>query len=88
MIPRKWHSVGRILDKQSYTVVPDAGIILTSHGYVANFAQAVLLAADKPGDSTGQVYNCGDEALLTLHQVLEVDANKRRSWFVGMCTPI
>jgi len=66
----------RILDKRPYIVLPDAGLSLVTHGYVANLAHAVLLAVDKPEASAGEIYNCGDENQLTLNQVVEVVANK------------
>ena len=37
-------------------------------------AHAVLLAVDKPDASSGQIYNCGDERVLTLRQIVEIIA--------------
>ena len=35
---------------------------------------AILLAIDRPEASAGQIYNCGDERLLTLRQTIEIIA--------------
>jgi nucleoside-diphosphate-sugar epimerase len=74
LVPREWSVVRRILDKRPFIVLPDGGLTLTTHGYAANLAQAVLLAADQPAASAGKIYNCGDEEQLTLHQVVEIIA--------------
>ena len=72
LVPREWCVIRRILDKRPYMILPDGGLTLSTHGYAANLAHAVLLAVDKPDASAGQIYNCGDETQLTLHQVVEV----------------
>ena len=72
LVPREWCVIRRILDKRPHIVVADGGLTLFTHGYAANLAHAVLLAIDKPEASSGQLYNCGDEEQLTLHQVIEV----------------
>ncbi len=74
LIPREWCVIRRILDGRPHIIVPDGGLSLTTHGYAANLAHAVLLAVDQPEASAGQIYNCGDETQLTLHQVIEVIA--------------
>ncbi len=79
LVPREWSIMRRILDKRPYIVLPEAGLTLVTHGYVANLAHAVLLAVDKPEASAGEIYNCGDENQLTLSQVVEVVANKMGS---------
>ncbi|OUS09875.1 hypothetical protein A9Q89_12360 [Gammaproteobacteria bacterium 53_120_T64] len=76
LVPREWSIIRRILDKRRAIVLPDAGLTLTTHGYAANLAHAVLLAVDKPMASAGQIYNCGDENQLTLYQIVEVIAHK------------
>jgi hypothetical protein len=55
-------------------ILPDGGLTLMTHGYAENLAHAVLLAADNPQGSAGQIYNCGDEQQLTLAQLVEVIA--------------
>jgi nucleoside-diphosphate-sugar epimerase len=72
LVPREWCVMRRILDKRPYVILPDGGLTLSTHGYAANLAHAVLLAVDKLEASAGQIYNCGDETQLTLHQVVEV----------------
>lgn len=69
---REWSIVRRILDRRPFIVLPDAGLSLITSGYAANMAHAVLLAVDQPEPSAGQIYHCGDEQQLTLHQVVEV----------------
>jgi hypothetical protein len=51
------------------------GLSLNHSGYVENAAHAVLLAVDKPDAAKGQIYNCGDERLLTLRQIVEIIAD-------------
>ena len=75
LIPREWCVIRRILDKRPHMIVADGGLTLFTHGYAANLAHAVLLAVDKPEASAGQLYNCGDESQLTIHQVIEVIAS-------------
>lgn len=74
LVPREWCILRRILDKRPHMVVADGGLTLSTHGYAANLAHAVLLAVDQPEASSGQLYNCGDESQLTLRQVIEVIA--------------
>src|SRR5262249_50622632 len=50
------------------------GLSLNHSGYVENAAHAVLLAVDKPDAAKGQIYNCGDEHVLTLRQMVEIIA--------------
>ncbi|MBI3303213.1 MAG: epimerase [Deltaproteobacteria bacterium] len=74
LVPREWCVIRRILDKRPFIILPDGGLMLSTHGYAANLAHAVLLAVDKPEASAGQIYNCGDEQVFTLHQWVEVIA--------------
>src|SRR5262249_651855 len=55
-------------------ILPDGGLMLSTHGYAANLAHGVLLAVDQPEASAGQIYNCGDEQTFTLHQWVEIIA--------------
>lgn len=70
--PPEWSVVRRILDKRPFFLLPDGGLTLISRGYAANIAHAVLLAVDQPDVAAGQIYNCGDERLLSLHQWVEM----------------
>jgi len=72
LLPREWCVVRRILDKRPHIIVPDDGFIMYTFGYAGNLAHAVLLAVDKPEKSAGQVFNCGDERVLSLRQVIEI----------------
>lgn len=72
--PREWSVVRRILDGRRAIIVPDGGLSLNHAAYVENAAHALLLAVDKPAQAGGQIFNCGDERLLTLRQVIEVIA--------------
>jgi nucleoside-diphosphate-sugar epimerase len=72
--PREWCVVRRILDGRKAIVLPEDGLPLNHSGYVENAAHAVLLAVDKPDASKGQIYNCGDEHLLTMRQTVEIIA--------------
>jgi nucleoside-diphosphate-sugar epimerase len=72
--PREWCVVRRILDGRHSIVVAEDGLTLNHSAYVENAAQAVLLAVDRPEASAGQIYNVGDERLLTLRQVIEIIA--------------
>ncbi len=70
--PSEWCVIRRILDKRPFVILPDGGLTLTSRGYAANLAHAVMLAVDQPEIASGQIYNCGDERLLSLHQWVEI----------------
>ena len=72
VVPREWPVVRRILDGRKELVLPDGGHYLNHHGAAANMAHAVLLAVDHAGPAAGQIYNCGDERVLSLAQVVQV----------------
>lgn len=72
VVPREWCIVRRLLDQRPFIVLPDGGQTLYHAGYAANLANAVLLAVDQPENSVGQVFNCGDDEVLTLRQIVEV----------------
>ncbi len=74
VVPREWCVIRRVLDGRRRIVLPDSGLALMTHGYAENLAHAVLLAADQPDASAGQIYNCGDDRQLTLAQIVEVIA--------------
>lgn len=76
LVPREWSIMRRVLDKRPHIIVADAGLSLSTHGYVANLAHSVLLAGDKPKESAGQIYNCGDQTQYTMSQIIEVIAAK------------
>jgi nucleoside-diphosphate-sugar epimerase len=72
MVPREWCVVRRIIDRRPFIIVPDDGLTLHTFGYAENLAHAVLLAVDNPEKSKGRIYNCGDEDILSLRQVIEI----------------
>jgi nucleoside-diphosphate-sugar epimerase len=72
--PREWCVVRRILDGRKSIIVPDDGLTLNHSAYVENAAHAILLAIDRPAASAGQIYNCGDQRLFTLRQMIETIA--------------
>ncbi len=74
LLPREWCVIRRILDKRTYVILPDGGLFLRTIGYAANLAHAVLLSVDQAEVSAGQIYNCGDEQVFTLHQWVEIIA--------------
>ena len=75
LVPREWCVVRRIRDRRPFIVLPEDGLTLCHYGYAENLAHAVLLAVDQPEASAGQIYNCGDEEVLTLRQVVEIVAS-------------
>ncbi len=74
LLPREWLIVRRILDGRPFIVLPEDGLTLCHYGYAENLAHALLLAVDQPAASAGQIYNCADEEVLTLRQVVEIVA--------------
>jgi nucleoside-diphosphate-sugar epimerase len=90
LVPREWSIIRRILDKRPHIVLPDGGLSLMTHGYAENLAHAVLLAADRPREAAGQIYNCGDEIQFTLRQVVEVIAREmNHDWeIISMPAPL
>ena len=74
LAPREWTIVRRILDGRRRIVVADDGLTLHHHGYTENLAHALLLAVDQPAAAAGQVFNVGDEEVLTVRQVVELVA--------------
>lgn len=79
--PREWPIVRRIRDKRPHIILPDDGLYLNHHGAAENMAHAVLLAVDQPAAAAGQIYNCGDEKILSLKQVVQICARTlRHEW--------
>ena len=72
LVPREWSIVRRVLDGRTRLVLPDDGLTLHHHGYTVNLAHAVLLGVDRPDDAAGEVFNAGDEEVLTIRQVVEL----------------
>jgi nucleoside-diphosphate-sugar epimerase len=74
LVPREWSIVRRVLDGRRHLVVADDGLTLHHHGFTENLAHAVLLAVDAPGAGAGEVFNVGDEEVLSVRQVVEIVA--------------
>lgn len=70
--PREWCIVRRVRDGRRAIIVPDNGLSLNHSAHVENAAHALLLAVDHPDAAAGQIYNVGDEHLLTLRQWIEI----------------
>jgi nucleoside-diphosphate-sugar epimerase len=51
--------------------VPEDELALCTFAYVENCAHAIALALDHPDASAGQIYNVGDDEVLTVRQVVE-----------------
>ena len=75
LMPREWCIVRRILDGRPHIILPEDGLTLHSYGYVENLAEAILLAVDRPEKACGQIYNCSDDEVLSLRQVVEILAD-------------
>ena len=74
LAPREWCVVRRILDARPFIVLADGGQSAHSFGYIDNLAHALLLAVDQPAAAAGRIFNCGDEEILTVRQVVEICA--------------
>ena len=72
--PREWSIVRRVLDGRERIILADGGLSLSHFGFAENLVHAVLLAVDQPEAASGQVYNCGDQEVLSVRQVVEVIA--------------
>lgn len=75
LAPREWCVVRRILDGRRRIVVADDGLTLHHHGYTENLAHALLCAVDRPDAAAGQIFNVGDQEVLTVRQVVELCAD-------------
>lgn len=75
LLPREWCIVRRILDGRRHIILPDDGLHLQTFGYAENLARALLLAVDQPKNAAGQIFNCGDDEVLSLRQVVEITAD-------------
>jgi nucleoside-diphosphate-sugar epimerase len=71
LAPREWLIVRRILDGRDRIVVADGGLTLHHHGYTENLAHALLLAIAQPDAAAGQLFNVGDDEVLSVRQVIE-----------------
>ena len=72
VVPREWSIVRRVLDGRTRMVIPDGGLTLHHHGYTENLAHAVLCGIDRPEAAAGRIFNCGDDEVLSIAQVIEI----------------
>jgi nucleoside-diphosphate-sugar epimerase len=75
VVPREWSIVRRVLDGRARIVVPDDGLTLHHHGYTENLAHAVLCGIDRYDAAAGHVFNCADDEVLSIRQVVEICAS-------------
>jgi nucleoside-diphosphate-sugar epimerase len=85
--PTEWSVIRRILDKRPFIILPDGGLTLFTRGYAANLAYGVLCAVDRPQVAAGQIYNVGDEGLVSLHQWVELIAHTLDYELEIVCLP-
>jgi nucleoside-diphosphate-sugar epimerase len=71
-VPREWSVVRRVLDGRRRIIVADEGLTLHHHCYTENCAAAVVLGIELPQQSSGMVFNVGDEEVLTVRQMVEL----------------
>ncbi|MGZ4784331.1 MAG: NAD-dependent epimerase/dehydratase family protein, partial [Acidimicrobiales bacterium] len=74
LAPREWCIVRRVLDGRDRIVVAEEGLTLHHHAFTENCSHALLLAVDRPDEAAGQIFNVGDEEVLTVRQVIELVA--------------
>jgi len=87
LAPREWCIVRRVLDGRRRIVVADDGLTLHHHGYTENLAHGVLLAVDQPEAAAAQVFNIGDEEVLSVRQVVELVAGALNHTFEIVSLP-
>lgn len=71
----EWVIVKHCLDKRPYIVVPDGGTSYFHRAYVKNAARLLLLCAFHP-KAAGQVFNAGDERVMSAADVVETIASE------------
>jgi nucleoside-diphosphate-sugar epimerase len=81
----EWAVVRRILDGRPFMILPHDGITHFQRGYVENLGRLVFLAATRP-EAAGQVFNAGDERVISGRHVAEIIAEELGSMieFVGV----
>jgi nucleoside-diphosphate-sugar epimerase len=75
LAPKEWSIIRRILDGRRQLIIPDEGLRLERRAYAENAAHSLLLAVDKPEVSAGQIYNVGDEKILSLREWIQIVAS-------------
>jgi len=84
-LSHEWAIVRRIRDGRPHMAMPHDGMACFQRGYVENLAHLVHLAATVPA-AAGEVFNSGDERVMTARRVAEVivDELGASMEFVGM----
>jgi nucleoside-diphosphate-sugar epimerase len=84
----EWSIVRRILDGRRQIVIATNGL-LRRRGYAMNIAHALLLAVDKPAESSGQIYNIRDERQYTQRQRVDfIASHLRHDWEIVEVPPV
>jgi nucleoside-diphosphate-sugar epimerase len=73
--PFEWYFVRRALDGRRRVVLEAGGMMMPQRGYAENLAEAVLLALDRP-ESGGEVFNVGDEHVLSVRAIADLVAEE------------
>lgn len=76
VVPREWSIVRRIRDGRRQIIVADDGLTLHHHGYTENLAHAVFCGITNYENGAGEIFNCGDEEVLSVRQVIEIVAEE------------
>jgi nucleoside-diphosphate-sugar epimerase len=71
----EWYLVKRILDGRRQLMLPGYGMTLLHRGHGANMGHAAALAIENP-KANGQIYNTGDERLLSTRQIVDMAAKE------------
>ena len=83
----EWSVVRRILDGRAHCIIA-ANAMNRRRGYAQNVAHALLLAVDKPRESSGQIYNIRDDRQYTQRQWVEAIARHLRyEWEIVEAPP-
>jgi nucleoside-diphosphate-sugar epimerase len=72
LVPWEWSVIRRVQDGRRRMILPDDGLAIFTRAAARNLAQFTLLAIDRPEVSSGQIYNCADDAQYTVRQFTEL----------------
>lgn len=70
-VNHEWAVVKRVIDKRPFMILPHDGISYFQRGYIDNLAFLVFLCSTRP-EASGQIFNGGDERVLSARMVAEV----------------
>jgi nucleoside-diphosphate-sugar epimerase len=86
-VPFEWYFVRRVLDGRRRLALEADGLMLPQRGYAENLATAVLLTLDDPR-ADGQVYNVGDEQVLSVRAIADTVAGALGHEFDVVSVPL